>query len=203
MPPPSLIVIDDFLADPHEARRRALALDYDPTKKRGNYPGTLSTAPLVIDGLDTRVSAIAGTTLGPSPGTTHGHCRITRKSDKGRTGVHIDPCAYSGILYLSLPGDCRGGTDFFRHRRTGLERVPRDPAALAATGYADINALVEDVVNKDTFTAGRWERVMRVPMRFNRLILLSPWEFHNAGPGFGDSPENGRLVQLLFFDGAR
>lgn len=202
MPPPSLIVIDDFLADPHAARRAALALDYDPAKKRGNYPGLLSTEPLAIQGLDERVSQIAGMPLQPSPGTSHGHCRLTLKQDKGRTGVHIDPCAYSGILYLSRPGDCRGGTDFFRHKRTGLERIPRDPAALAASGYDDVNALIGEVVNKDTFTNSRWERVMRVPMRFNRLILLSPWEFHNAAPGFGDTPENGRLVQLLFFDAA-
>jgi hypothetical protein len=40
---------------------------------------------------------------------------------------------------------------------------------------------------------------MRVPMRFNRLLLLRPWFWHTAGPGFGDNLDNGRLVYLMFF----
>jgi hypothetical protein len=196
---PSLIIIDDFLADPHGARRKALALDYDPQFKRGNYPGLLSTQPLPIQGLEASVSKIVGRGVDPAPGTTHNHCRLTLKADKGKSGVHVDPCFYSGILYLSLDEHCRGGTDFFRHRRTGLDTVPGDPAKIAATGYADANALIEDVVNKDTTNAAKWDRTARVPMRFNRLILFKPWQFHNAGPGFGSAPENGRLVHLMFF----
>lgn len=117
--------------------------------------------------------------------------------------MHIDPAAYSGILHLSRPEDCArpdaGGTDFFRHKRTGLEAVPQDPARIAASGYADVNALIEDVVNKDTCLPARWERTLRIPARFNRLLLFSPWQFHNAAPGFGTTPEDARLVMLLFF----
>ncbi|MFQ5347644.1 MAG: hypothetical protein ACE5ED_07350 [Rhodothalassiaceae bacterium] len=36
-------------------------------------------------------------------------------------------------------------------------------------------------------------------MRFNRLVLLRPWLWHTAGPGFGNSLENGRLVYLMFY----
>lgn len=196
---PSLMVIDDFLADPYAARRQALALDYDPANKRGNYPGLISTAPLPIEGLEARVAKLVGVPVKPAPGTSHGHCRLALKRDKGASGVHVDPCFYSGILYLSLPEHCRGGTEFFRHRRTGLERVPRRADELAASGYDDPNRLIEEVVNRDTAIPARWERTMRVPMRFNRLILFSPWMFHNAGPAFGDRPESGRLVHLMFF----
>ena len=199
---PSLIIIDDFLRDPHGFRRQALALEYDPAKKKGNYPGILSTQPLPIAGLDEAASQRAGVPLQPAAGTTHQHCRLTLRGDAGRSGVHIDPCFYSGILYLSLPEHCRGGTEFFRHKPTGLERVPQTDVALAATGYTDINRLIEEVVNQDTQKPARWERTMTVPMRFNRLILFSPWLFHNSAPGFGDRPENGRLVHLMFFAGA-
>jgi len=44
----------------------------------------------------------------------------------------------------------------------------------------------------------RAEEVRR-PMRFNRLILLQPHYWHTAGPGFGDSLENGRLIYVMFF----
>src|SRR6476469_2327303 len=98
--PPSLIIQDDFLSDPHAARKAALALDYDPEFKQGNYPGLLSTAPLPIARLDEAVSGLIGTRVQGQPGTTHAHCRLTLAGDKGISGVHIDPCFYSGILYL-------------------------------------------------------------------------------------------------------
>lgn len=71
--------------------------------------------------------------------------------------------------------------------------------ALAKSGFADVNALVEHVVNRDTLKPARWERTMTVPMRFNRLVLFSPWLFHNSAPGFGRGGQDGRLVMLLFF----
>ncbi len=199
MPLPSLIIIDDFLTDPLLARNKALALDYDPKFKDGNYPGLLSTEPLPIPGLDEAVTGTIGAAVKPQPGTSHGHCRLTLAKDKGLSGVHIDPCFYSGILYLSLPEHCRGGTDFFRHKRTGLDRVPGDMAGVKAAGYADPNRLVEDVVNADTLKPSRWEKQFTVPMRFNRLILFSPWMFHNSARAFGTKPDNGRLVHLMFF----
>lgn len=195
----SFLIVDDFLADPLAARKAALGLRYDPALKKGNYPGLLSDRPLPVGGMDEAISRIVGEPLKGADGTMHGHCRLTLRGDRGVTGVHIDPCHYSGILYLSLPEHCRGGTEFFRHRRTGLDGVPMDIDRIRAAGYPDINALVEDVVNKDTQSPSKWERSFVAPMRFNRLILFSPWMFHNAAPAFGDRPDNGRLIQTLFF----
>ena len=196
---PSLLIIDDFIADPIAARNAALALNYDPDNKHGNYPGHISTKSLDIQGLNERVSKIINAPVKAAPDTSHGHCRVTLKGDKGRSGVHIDPAFYSGILYLSLPEHCKGGTEFFRHKRTGLDRVPTDAAAINKAGYDDINALIEDVVNKDTNHPAKWAKAMTAPMRFNRLILFSPWMFHNSGVAFGTTPETGRLVNLMFF----
>jgi hypothetical protein len=202
MAPPSLIVVDGFLADPLLARQQALALDYDPKFKQGNYPGLQSTQPLAIPGLDDAVSRLAGMPLKAQDGTMHGHCRMTLAGDQGRSGVHIDPCTYSGILYLSLPEHCRGGTDFFRHKRTGLERIPERREDMLAAGYSDINVLIEEVVNRDTLKRNCWDKTMTLPMRFNRLVLFSPWQFHNAASGFGKDATSGRLVQTFFFAAA-
>lgn len=196
---PAFIMVDDFLADPERARRQALQLNYDRAKKDGNYPGVLSDQPLPIAGLDESVSRLIGVPVQAAPETVHGHCRLTLRNEKGLSGVHIDPAFYSGILYLSAPEDCRGGTDFYRHRRTGLDRVPERALDMVRAGYDDVNDLIEDVVNADTLKPSRWERTFTAPMRFNRLILFSPWMFHNSAAGFGDKPENGRLVYLMFF----
>lgn len=196
---PAFIMIDDFAADPLELRRQALALGYDDKPADANYPGTTSTQSLPIKGLDDYVSRLTGLALVGAPGTLHGHCRLTLKNDRGKSGVHIDPAAYSGILYLTPPGHCRGGTDFYRHRRTGLDRVPTTAAGIHAAGYPDINRLVDDVVNRDTLKPSAWERSFTAPMRFNRLILFSPWMFHNGAAGFGSGPDDGRLAYLMFF----
>jgi hypothetical protein len=197
--PPAFLMIDDFVANPHELRRQALGLGYDPAHKQGNFPGLTSERSLAIPGLDEYVSKAIGALVQAAPGTLHGHCRLTLKGDRGLSGVHIDPAFYSGILYLSLPEHCRGGTDFYRHRRTGLDRVPLTAPAIHAAGYADVNLLIEEVVNHDTLKPARWERSFTAPMRFNRLILFSPWMFHNSAAGFGDRAENGRLAYLMFF----
>ncbi|MBA2466032.1 MAG: hypothetical protein H0V46_00300 [Sphingomonas sp.] len=196
---PSFIMVDDFLADPEAARRKALSLNYDRSLKDGNYPGVLSARAMPIQSLDETVSRLAGVPLEAAPGTVHGQCRLTLRNEKGVSGVHIDPAFYSGILYLSASEHCRGGTDFYRHRRTGLDRVPSQPLDIVRAGYDDINQLIENVVNLDTLKPSRWERTFTAPMRFNRLILFSPWMFHNSASGFGDRPENGRLVYLMFF----
>lgn len=199
---PSFLMIDDFLANPDTARAAALNLGYDPANKHGNYPGLLSDRPLAIPALDETVGGLIGRPLKPAAGTSHNHCRLTLKGDRGVSGVHVDPAFYSGILYLSRPQDCRGGTDFFRHRRTGLDRVPPTLEGVRAAGYADPNTLIDEVVNGDTLKPSKWERSFTAPMRYNRLILFSPWMFHNSAPGFGDRAENGRLVHLMFFAAA-
>ena len=196
--PTSLVVVDDFLEDPQALRDAALRLTYPP--QQGAFPGRNSQERLPLPGLEQVVSRIVGEPLAlMSPLQSHGKCRITLANDLGRARVHIDQSWWSGILYLSRPRDCRGGTGFFRHRRTGSERAPLTDAELAAMGYASMAQMHEAIIERDSSDEGAWEQTMQVPMRFNRLVLLRPWLWHTAGPGFGDSLENGRLVYLMFF----
>ena len=72
---PSFVMIDDFVADPHELRRQALALGYDPALKDGNYPGLTSTCALPIPGLDDCVSRAIGAKVVPAPEKVVLSCR--------------------------------------------------------------------------------------------------------------------------------
>lgn len=197
----SLIVVDDFLNGAEALRTQALTLSYPDLA--GPFPGRNSIERINITGLAEQVSQLTGEWLQPpTPPMSHAKCRSTLARDDARPRVHIDPGYWSGILYLSAPEDCDGGTEFFRHRRTGTDRVPGTPEELAKLGYASWNAMVDDIVHKDGGDPDCWEMTMRVPMRFNRLVLLRPWLWHTAGPGFGDRLENGRLVYLMFFSPA-
>lgn len=194
----SLMVVDDFLPEPRILREAALRLTYPDLQ--GAFPGRNSLERLGIDGLSAHVSQLTGERLRPmEPLGSHSKLRITLASDVGRGMVHVDPGYWSGILYLSRPQDCRGGTDFFRHRRTNTDRRPMNQEEVTALGYPDYDASHRDIIERDGLDESAWEKTMSVPMRFNRLVLLRPWLWHTAGPGFGDSLENGRLVFLMFF----
>lgn len=196
--PTSLIVVDDVLQEAQSLRDAALRLTYP--EQEGAFPGRNSLERIEIDGLAQYVSQLTGERLQPmSPPGSHAKFRITLASDTGRGKVHVDPGYWSGILYLSRPGDCRGGTDFFRHRRTNSDRRPMTTEEVAALGYASYDDAHRDIIERDGTDDTAWEPTMTVPMRFNRLVLLRPWLWHTAGPGFGSTPEDGRLVYLMFF----
>jgi hypothetical protein len=149
-------------------------------------------------------SRLTGERLRPiSPLQSHGRFRITLAGDAGRAGVHIDQGGHwSGILYRSRLEDCRGGTEFFRHRATNGGRAPATHEEIAALGFASPEETSREIIGKDSLDPSRWEMTMRMPMRFNRLVLLRPWLWHTAGKAFGDRMENGRLVYLMFFTAA-
>jgi hypothetical protein len=198
----TLLIVDDFLNNADDLRDRALHLTYP--EQQGAFPGRNSLERLNIEGLDQAVSRLVGEPLTPvSPLESHGKCRLTLAKDKGRAKVHIDNSHWSGILYLSRDEDSSGGTDFFRHIRTNSDRAPVYKEELAGRGYSSFDEMHADIIEKDSVDDSKWERTTHVPMRFNRLVLLRPWLWHTAGPGFGDSAENGRLVYLMFFQSAR
>lgn len=193
----ALVVVDDFLRNADAFRAAALRLNYS---LKGPYPGRNSVEELPIGGLDEAVSDILREPVRamPPPGS-HAHCRIALASDDQSGKIHIDPSHWSGILYLSRDEDCRGGTEFYRHKRTGMDHVPTDLEALNAVGFESYGELQREVVDKDALDRSEWELKTMVSMRFNRLVLLQPQYWHTSGPGFGDRVENGRLIYVMFF----
>lgn len=195
---PHVIVMDDFLRNPEVVRQKALNLTY---KVEGRYPGLNSVEKINIEGLDRTISHLVYEPV-RAPWTrdfSHGSCRVSLASDDKPARIHIDQSHWSGILYLSRPEDCRGGTEFYRHIPTNTDHLPLTPDALRETGFSSYEELRAEILDKDALDRSKWEPTMTVPMRFNRLVLLQPQYWHTAGPGFGDSLENGRLVYLMFF----
>jgi hypothetical protein len=195
----SFLVVDDFLDNADQLRQHALRLEYPP--QQGAFPGRNSLQRTNVDGLTQAVSRILGEPLVPSPPPqSHAKTRLTLAADKGRGKVHVDESHWSGILYLSRPEDCSGGTEFFRHKATGLDHFPFSSDELNRSGFGSHADAHRALIEHDGTDDSAWEWLLTVPMKFNRLLLLRPWLFHTAGPGFGDRPEDGRLVYLMFFD---
>ncbi len=91
------------------------------------------------------------------------------------------------VLYLS---EGNSGTAFWKHLKTGAKHI--EPG--------DVDLLRE--VEGDWNDESKWQRYLGIPMRMNRAVIYDSTLFHSRYPfeAFGDSPENGRLIAVCFFN---
>ncbi|UTW56569.1 DUF6445 family protein [Kordiimonas sp. SCSIO 12610] len=198
----SFIIIDDFLKDPDQLRDIALGAEYSDFHPDAMYPGRNSVHPQIINGYTDAISKIVNEPLVPMEyqGTSNGKFRSTQAGQYGAARVHVDNCHWTAILFLSKPEHCEGGTNFFRHIPTGTEKAPLTANELGAYGVQNFNELWDDLIDAHTNDASKWEQTFSIPMKYNRLVLLRPWYWHDAGDGFGDCLENSRLIYMGFFN---
>jgi len=201
----NMMVIDDFYDNPDEVRKAALALAYDPVDPATPYPGRNSMQPLLWPNSDQMFSQILREPVRGHTGFAHGKFRQSIASDKRGADIHIDPVTvWAGVLYMTLPQHCRGGTEFFRHRQYGTDGAPLTPEDLKAyPGETNRDRLVDRLTEIDGRDRSKWEHISTLPMRYNRLVLFRGWLWHTAGESFGTTPEDCRLVQLFFFQSAQ
>ena len=200
----SMMVIDDFFSNPMEVRAAALALAYPKPDKPQPYPGVTSGQPMLWANSDAMFSQIIGEPLRAKSGFFHGHYRKAYEGNRGFGYIHIDPdTVWAGVLYMTLPEHCQGGTEFFRHKKYGTDGAPINAEQLKIYGEDNADKLVDRLTEVDGLDPDNWDRIMTLPMRFNRLILFRGWMWHTAGISFGTSDENCRLIQVFFFETAQ
>lgn len=205
-------IIDNFLPDPAAWRAQALALPFEPQRYAGqNYPGS-QTAGQPCQHIMERIATALGRPIRfISP--DNGSYRLSHADATARTDIHVDNETgdnfnfYAGVLYLNPPEQCQGGTTFWRHQPSGwYRRLPE--AQVKAGGYASFrefqkrwlpNSKVQKF-NELQEQRDSWVPLLEVPMRHNRLIMYRGHYFHSLSNVFGDTRENGRLVQLFFFE---
>ena len=171
------------------------------TRSKGAIQDWNSVEKLNIEGLDQAVSMLVREPVQAMWGkdNSHASCRLALAKDDRPGRIHIDQSHWSGILCLSRDEDCRGGTEFYRHKRTRTDRVPMDQKSLQNVGYSSYEDMQREILDQDALDRSKWEHTMTVLLRFNRLVLLQPHYWHTSGPSFGDSVDNGRLIYLMFF----
>ena len=178
-----VIVKDDFYDNPDEIRNLALNKKYEEPP-----PGTPRLAVTAICN-DTE-SGNMWKRLQPfvpkDPANPYIGAnvlfRYTLADTQKRVFCPVDGCSEAGIVYLSLPEHCAGGTTIYRHKATGDE--------------------IYDKAHKHLYdfrVADQWEVVREVEMAYNRLVMYPGQLFHSITPVFfGDSIENARLTQNVF-----
>jgi Family of unknown function (DUF6445) len=210
-----LAVVDNVYVDPAAIRQFALDLSFE--RADGDYPGHFARTPCAKCPL---VDVVARVALAQPDRVLVMHKRyrgmnvfaMPTVAGRDLTALQGQPhsdtfCDCAGILYLSRPEDCVGGTAFWRHRRTGLFGTPSRTEAVDADarrrllGELMAEAAAQPNCGYLVESNNTWERIELVEMRQNRLVLYDANLFHSIHMPTSDwqaDPERPRLTQNLY-----
>lgn len=203
-----VIIFDDFYSNPYEVRETALKAEYTNT---GNYPGKNSANQYYDEKMLDFFCYLAGEKIKPSENTNVGCFRTQVAGESGKQLIHVDlpslDTTWSAVCYLSLPKDYTKedgsfldcGTNFWKHKKTGMEKLPRDINYLESIGLYTPNHLF-NFMNEEGIDESLWIKTFTVPFKFNRLVMFRSNLWHSQAELFGDNIENGRLIQTFFFE---
>ncbi|MFF9625687.1 DUF6445 family protein [Streptomyces griseosporeus] len=200
-------VLDDVLPDVDAVRERCLAKDEDDWVKGHPYtsetwPG-LRTMPGLEPGELARVERLVRQATGakelwvqraPGGGTLNHNCVQVVGEGESEPRPHTDSralCRYAAVLYLNpgVPKDC--GTSFYRQSLPG-GRLGGNIVQAPHTNL--VEALGTRFVAPDAF-----EEDVRVPHRYNRLLLYSANLVHSATGYFGRTLAEKRMTAVFFW----
>ena len=198
-------LLDDALENAAALRERCLAktdwiLGFPHSKE--SWPGRRAIPALDADeiaGIEAKVRQATGAEklwveTAPGGARLNHNCVQVVGAKEGQIRPHTDSrslCTYAAVLYLSpdAPADC--GTSFFRQRlpggRLGGNKVVAPHANLVealGTRFVPPDSFIEDV---------------RVPNRFNRLLVYSASLIHSATAYCGSTLADERMAAVFFW----
>lgn len=214
-----VIVVDDFMDEPHLLIEQAKAMAPFPNEGVTYYPGLrrLITANEPMTELHVNESLEA---LAPLIGQVFGikgfmpeeasFSLVTKRPDELSPAQRLphydktDPNFLAVLHYLSPTP--QGGTSFYRHRATGFERIAPDREAVYAImrGRETLSS-GEPPLRYFTDSDAHFERIARFEARFNRLLIYRGSLLHSgdipADFTFSSDPAVGRLTCNIFLQG--
>lgn len=197
----SIVIVDDFHPNPDEVRHTALTADYPQPDDTYTYPGRNSHQSYYPVELHQAFETLLNRKLTPAP--NNGYFRISLENDSFKQDVHVDPnWEFGAVCYLNSPEQCvdEGGTSFWKHNKTGMESCPRSSEISKLWGYSQEKEAWWTTVYGEGLDRSKWTRYLLSPMKYNRLVVFRSDLWHSHNYNFGDCFENGRLVQLFFFN---
>ena len=198
----NLIVMDNFYKNGQAVRDYALnKASYIPQERlSAKFPGTESVQSFFSDAVVKKMEHAIGSKIKVEPKKySFGVFAKTYAADEKRKVIHIDESDWTGLVYLSRPEDCKGGTVFYQHRKSGMDIVPADDK-LQKMGYADKEDFNSRFIMPQSQDESKWKVSARVGLKFNRMVLFRAGRMFHAAEGyFGSHDQNCRLIQLFFF----
>lgn len=211
-----VLVIDDFVEDPGLLIAQAAMLAPFPEVEGNYYPGTrrlidpdkddvYSYVDLACRGLNPLLAEIWN--VKKFSVDEAGFSMVTRRPDTIRPIQRIphydslDPGYFAVLHYLSKPP--RGGTGFYRHRRTGFAQLSQERYDTFAEAFEeDIREYGTPPLEYVNETTPAWEKIGEVEGLYNRCVIYQGSMFHSGliPPDFNFTTDvwSGRLTANIF-----
>ena len=197
----SIIVLDDFYSDPDRIRNIALNSPYPPPDSDYTYPGKNSEDNYYPLELHNKFESILNRKL--TPAQPNGYFRLSLESDSYRQDVHVDPTwEFGAVCYLNPQEQVidEAGTSFWIHNKTKMETCPQTDEEARYYGYSSGKEAWRTTVYGEGLDRSKWTRYLLSPMKYNRIVIFRANLWHSHNYNFGNNLQNGRLVQLFFFN---
>jgi len=197
----NIIVIDDFYSNPDEVRQIALNSPYPNPDDSYTYPGKNSHDNYYPQELHQRFENILQKKL--TPANPNGYFRLSLESDTYRQDVHVDACwEYGAVCYLNPSEQVidEAGTSFWIHNKTKMEKCSQTDEEAKLYGYSSAKEAWWTTVYGEGLDRSKWTRYFLSPMKYNRIVIFKTNLWHSHNYNFGTNLQNGRLVQLFFFN---
>lgn len=184
---PDLIVVDDFLDSPDYVRSIGVYADFSDVVGPVDGVAYKRVAPYRLNEVVEKLSYVLGREI-----DLFGMAfRLNYAGELPNNEIHADLGwgKYAAVIYLAEPPEgTESGTAFWKHH-TGHERVQ--------AGQLDVLRDVE----ADWHDVSKWEQTKFVSAKYNSAIIYKSELFHSRWPfeAFGNSPEDGRLIVVVFF----
>jgi hypothetical protein len=224
-----VLLADNFYRYPDQVTELALNLYYTESRSLiGSYPGARALITLNTEPLIETLGSLWGEPLIPYHSDYHPviFSAILNRNyplTPWQRQPHIDQ-GITAMIYLNPAELCAGGTGLYRHRPTGLDRIPIEltadfiqlaeqhgvsaEALRSPEGYAEfLNSVIfnPDFATKDnTFINDGnefWELLFLIEMKPNRLVIFDGRQFHSQYILPGHFQEFYRITQILYFRG--
>ena len=220
-----VVIVDHFYQFPEKVLELALEFPYtDRFEIVGNFPGVRASVNLENATLFETISEYWGIPLHPffdhHPAVFQGITNKNYSLNIGQRQPHIDQ-DITAMVYLNPADSCVGGTGLYRHRPTGLERVPivpdqgiqsladrlelSDEFLNSAEGYENFqNSMIFNPLfaNRDNtyINDGNeyWELLKLIEMKPNRLIIFDGRCFHSQYITTSQYTEAFRVNQVVY-----
>ena len=181
------LIIDDFLDDPDKIRNflinNKVAFDAE-----GNFPGKRTNPvdnPVYQNMVIEKLNGVLPFKI-KMRSNLSGYLRSSFSfqlclSHDETNWIHLDPCDWTGVLYLTPNAPIDSGTLLFKEDVELIKKLKK--------GQGDYGKVKAEVISS-------------LGNVYNRLVLFRGSEIpHRSNmTGFGDCLENGRLTQVFFFD---
>lgn len=103
---------------------------------------------------------------------------------------HVDSAFLAFQIYLNDPSECQGGTNFYRHKESGIDHNVEyfDSDFKLTEGYWKFMSHYRETTDNDfnTILDSRqidpniWELTHSVEMKYNRFVMYPSYAFHTA-----------------------